>query len=62
MLDEVLEGKDVIIKDDDRTNVLMKCNMDREDCVSFRVPSVFLPHVMNLRTRFLFSRGELSHP
>ena len=27
-----------------------------------RTPSVFLPHVLNLGTRFLFSGGELSQP
>ena len=34
---------------------------DHEDRVSL-CPSVFLPHDLNLGTRFLFSRGELSHP
>ena len=36
-------------------------HLDREDCVSL-CPSVFLTHDLNLGTRFLFSRGELSHP
>ena len=36
-------------------------HLDREGCVSL-CPSVFLPHDLNLRRRFLFSRGELSHP
>ena len=33
----------------------------REDCFSL-CPSVFLPHDLNLGTRFLFSGGELSQP
>ena len=36
-------------------------HLDREVCVSL-CPSIFLPHDLNLGTRFLFSRGELSHP
>ena len=36
-------------------------HLDHEDCVSL-CPSVFLPHDLNLGMRFLFSRGELSHP
>ena len=60
MLDVVLKAR-CRDKDDDRINVLMKCNLDREDCVSL-CPSVFLPHDLNLGTRFLFSGAELSHP
>ena len=36
-------------------------HLDREDRVSL-YPSAFLPHVLNLGTRFLFSGGELSQP
>ena len=36
-------------------------HLDHEVCVSL-CPSVFLPHDLNLGTRFLFSGGELSHP
>ena len=36
-------------------------HLDCEDCVSL-CRSVFLPHDLNLGTRFLFSGGELSHP
>ena len=36
-------------------------HLDREDCIGL-CPFVFLPHDLNLGTRFLFSRGELSHP
>ena len=52
MLDEVLEGKDVIIKDDDRINVLMKCNLDREVCVSF-VPPCLLTSRLESRVEIL---------
>ena len=46
--------------DGDRINVLIKCNLEREDCVSC-VP-LYLTLRLNLGTRFLFSGGELSHP
>ena len=36
-------------------------HLDREDCIIL-CPFAFLPHVLNLGTRFLFSGGELSHP
>src|SRR4051812_2997172 len=58
MLDGVLRARHRD-KDGDLVNVPMKCNLDREDRVSL-CPSVFLPHVLNLGTRFLFSGGELS--
>ena len=47
--------------DGDRINVLMKRNLDHEDCVSPRSP-FHLTLRLNLGTRFLFSGGELSHP
>ena len=37
MLDGVLKARRRD-KDDDRINVLMKCNLDREDCASFVFP------------------------
>ena len=42
MLDGVLRAR-CRDKDDDRINVLMKCNLDREDCVSLRPPFI-LPY------------------
>ena len=52
VLDEDLESKDAKIN---LKQWIMKI-------VLASVPSVFLPHVLNLGTRFLFSGGELSQP
>ena len=60
VLDEDLESKDAKI------NLSRQINNPRRqldhEVVMLSVPFVFLPHVLNLGTRFLFSGGELSHP
>ena len=48
-------------KDGDRINVLMRCNKDREDCVSLHSPFIF-PTDPKSRDEILLSGGELSHP
>ena len=61
MLDEDLEDKDV------KSNVMQYIGIFEKGNWIMKIvlalcPSVFLPHDLNLGTRFLFSRGELSHP
>ena len=58
--------KDLVIKEV-RINMMLRINNFEEEnwinkIVLASVPSDFLSHVLNLGTRFLFSRGELSHP
>ena len=46
--------------DGDRINAPMKCNLDREDCVSLQSPSSY--PTLESRDEILLSGGELSHP
>ena len=54
----------VVVLDEDLESKEVKINMKHwvMKIVSDCVPSVFLPHVLNLGMRFLFSGGELSQP
>ena len=61
VLDEDHEIKDA------KTNMMQWINIFDEGSwikkiVIDNIPSVFLPHVLNLGTRFLFSGNELSQP
>ena len=60
MLDVVLKAR-TSRSFDAMNQHLREGQLDQEDCISL-CPSVFLPHDLNLGTRFLFSGGELSHP
>ena len=61
MLDEVLKARRRD-QDDAMNQHLREGQLDLGNQVISSCPSVFLPHVLNLRTRFLFSAGELSRP
>ena len=58
MLDEVLKARRRD-QDDAMNQHLREGQVDLGNLVSL-CPSVFLPHALNLGTRFLFSGGELS--
>ena len=60
MLDGVLKARRRD-KDEDQINILEK-NSWIVKIVLALCPLCFLPHVLNLGTRFLFSGGELSQP
>ena len=53
VFDEDLESRVVKTRMMQGIDIPMKCKLDHEDRVSL-CPSVFLPHELNLGTRFLF--------
>ena len=61
MLDEVLKAR-CRDQDDAMNKHRREGQLDLGNHVISLCPTDFLPHVLNLETRFLFSGGELSQP